>query len=643
MNWLVESIRVARFELSLFSRFPKMRIGLLGIILIPALYAFIYLESVWDPASRTAQLPALIVNLDEGTMVNGQAVTLGTDLTSTLRAKQTFGFSEMKDADAARQAVREGRALFVLVIPPEFSAAAMRAAEPGAGKLIVYTSEGNDYAGAAFAKRFATELGHQLNETLNEKRWEVVLGAVSSSGTSLAQLRESVAHLRQGTGQLASGSAMAEDGADKLVAGARKLSENVTAMSEGVKQLAAGARQLDARKPVAADLAALKSGAAQLAQGHAELAAGWPRLEEGVDALGNGAGQLRDETRNIPIVGSQIASAAGQLADGASQLKSGLRTAAEAQGRLGAGSRALSTGVNQMADGFGAYAAGASMLASRFPTDARLDELAGGARTLATHAADLDAGVGKLKGGTQQVLLGLDTLAASLPAATPTVEGTPTGLSSTVQPDIQIDAPVANNGLGFIPNFVPVSLWLGAVMTTFIFFLRRIPEEMQAAPRVSLVAGKMAVLGSINLLQVLCVLAMCQLLLGLQAVHLGGLLAAMVVSSITFMLIILLLVRVFGDMGKAIALILLIIQLSSAGGVVPTELTSDFFRAVGPWLPFTWSVKAMRASAFGALGSQWLPAVGVVGLFGAVALALGCMTRKWDFVPVEKHQPAIEL
>lgn len=69
MQILRSALAVSKLELGLFSHFPKLRVWVLGIILIPALYAFIYLNSVWDPTTHTSNLPAAIVNLDQGTQV----------------------------------------------------------------------------------------------------------------------------------------------------------------------------------------------------------------------------------------------------------------------------------------------------------------------------------------------------------------------------------------------------------------------------------------------------------------------------------------------------------------------------------------------------------------------------------------------
>lgn len=643
MRLLRSAYAVARLEAGLFRAYPKLRLSVLGIVLIPALYAYIYLSSVWDPVSRTGQLAAAVVDLDRGAQANGQPVNLGAELARTLKQRRIFGFYDEADAEHAKREVRAGRALFALIIPPDFSANAVSAAAPGAGRLVVYASEGNNYAGAGFAKRFAIDLGHQINETLNEKRWTAVLGATSASADGLTRLRQGIAALQGGAQQLEAGSAQAHAGSARLAAGAGRLAGGMAALADGVNQLAAGARTLEGRRPAAADLQALKAGAQQLAAGHDTLRHGLGQLEDGARRLAQGAGQLHDQTEDLPFVGERIGGAAGQLQAGAVRLQEGLRAAGDGTAQLAAGSQGLREGVERLADGFAAYGFGVATLAAKFPPEARLDELNRGAHALADAGGQLDGGLQRLHAGAGQLARGLDTLASALPREVPGLPGTPQGLATSVAPQVEIDAPVINNGLGFAPNFIPVALWLGAVMAAFVFHLRRLPEAARGHGPVALLLGKMGVLGSINLAQAAVVLAMCAFLLGLHPAHVAGLALTMAVSALTFMLILLGLVRAFGDTGKALALILLILQLSSAGGLMPIELTNDFFRAVSPWLPFTWAVKAVRASAFGAFGSEWGSALGVLALFGAGAFVVATFVGRWKFVPPQEHRPAMDM
>ena len=94
--------------------------------------------------------------------------------------------------------VREGRLAFAVLLPPDFSRQAVLGAEPGAGRLILYLSEGNNYAAAGLARRFAPELAHRVNETLNERRWALVFEARHGSRRDLASLRQGVDRLVDG-------------------------------------------------------------------------------------------------------------------------------------------------------------------------------------------------------------------------------------------------------------------------------------------------------------------------------------------------------------------------------------------------------------------------------------------------------------
>lgn len=643
MGWWRQIVQVLQWEAGLFTRFPKLRWSGLGICVIPALYAFIYLESVWDPADRTEQLPALIVNLDRGAQLGDQRLSIGQDVTHKLQESHLFGFRTVDDAQAARREVRSGAALFALLIPEDFTEQALAAERPGSGRLEIYASEGNNYTGAGFARRFAADLGRQVNETLSAKRWDAVLGASQTARESLQRLQEGTQQLHRGAGELQRNLQRAVQAGQQLQAGADRYAAAVASLTDGVKQLGTGVRALDARAPAAGDLQVLTQGAQQLAQGQQELLSQWSRLEPGVQQLLSGGVQLRDQSAALPLVGQRLADGAGQLVDGLVQLRQGLAAMEVAQQRLGTGALQLSRGVAQATDGFAQFSGGVGTLAGRWPPDAKLEELAQSGRSLGAATQQLAQALQQLQAGSQRLEWGLATLRAALPPDIQTLPGTPKGLAAPVEPQVMVDAPVSSNGMGFVPNFVPVALWLGAVMTAFIFHLRRLPVQAETFGRVPQLLGKLGVLSAINLVQALMVLLMAAALLGLRPVHLGGLAVTMVVSSLTFMLVILALVRVFGDVGKGVALILLIVQLSSAGGVVPIELTSDFYRWISPWLPFTWSVKAVRASAFGAFEHDWISSVLALLSFAAAAFAVGLLAGRWKFVEADEHRPAMDI
>ena len=198
MNAGRQLLYVLRLELQFFARFPKLIAATLLVVFIPALYAFIYLASVWDPASHINTLPVGLVNMDEGVEYRGQVFNAGWEVATTLHKRQTFGYQDFDNESDARAGVRSGALAFALIIPHDFSSNAIPGHQAGAGKLTVVTSEGNNFESALLARNFARELGHDVNERLNERRWRLVLLSAAGSQRSVERLRDGVNQLRSG-------------------------------------------------------------------------------------------------------------------------------------------------------------------------------------------------------------------------------------------------------------------------------------------------------------------------------------------------------------------------------------------------------------------------------------------------------------
>ena len=643
MRVLRDAFAIFRMETTLFTRFPKLKVSAIGVVLIPALYALIYLSSVQDPSAHTGGLKAALVNLDTGFVYRDQEVNVGHEVVASIREKQTFGFVDYADEDAAKRAVRRGDLSFALIIPSDFSANAVPGHAAAGGRLVMYVSEGNNYNGANIAKRFAAELGHQVNVNLNESRWTLVITTVTGSRDKLTELRKGAAALKEGAQKLDAGLTKADTGSKALASGTESLSVAVVQLTDGVKQLGAGLRTMDQQVPSTQELAAVKSGHTELMAGHAKLAQGLKDLQSGAQELNNASNQMREEASGIPLFGTRVADGASQLGDGAALLGGGLQSARLGQAQLAEGTQKLGTGAGKLADGMAALGGGIHTAANKVPADAKLEELASASRAVTSGAHELHTGLNQLKIGTKDLTMGLDMLNRSLPRDLQAPDGSARGLADSVEPVIEIVAPVLNNGAGFAPNFLATSLWLGAVMAAFLFHLRRLPHAAQSASRPARLLGKLGILGGLVAAQALVIMLMSLFLLELRVVSLAEYGLTLVLSSLTFLTIIVALTRAFGDAGKAAVLLLMVLQLSSAGGVLPVELSGGIYQAVSPWLPFTWVIKALRASMFGAFDSDWLSAWLVIGLIGFVAWVAACYVGRWQFVSQQDHRPAMEF
>jgi putative membrane protein len=611
--------RIAASDAGLLRRFRRYALAVLVIAVVPSLYALIYLTSVWDPNANTHALPVAIVNLDGGVQYRGHAVNVGEELTRGLVASRRFGFRTLADAASARQAVRRGDLAFAIVIPKDFSANAVPGVQPGAGKVTVILSEGNNYASAGFARRFAEDLGHQANEILNEQRWAQVLEVADGSGRSLQNLRNGIEQLRAGL-QALEGDLVRRNG-------------EVSQQGAGVRKAGAELRHIDEAWPPEADLKQLRSGAQRLVARQREVAQGIEQVRGAAARVSDGATalQARALSPDGPASDAEAASAPSvvELASGKAQLHEGLAAVSESSTRLGLGLGRFDIRLGKLVDGVAVAGEGIHAVAARLPQPAVLDAMPASGKALVE--------------ATNRLRFGVEMAKAVLPPEAGKPDGSARGLADSVEPAIEVLAPVANNGSAFVPNMVAMALWLGAVMIVYVFAMQTVVQEQSGAPRLARALGKFMLPAATATVQVLLILLTLVVGLGVVTTDLPSFAVTMLVAAWAFLAIVHLLVRAFGEAGKLLAVLLLTLQLAAGGGVLPIELSGGLFQSLHAWLPFTWAVRALRASLFGAFDNGWWQAWGVVAAVGATALLVAAFVGQWKLVPQAQYRPPLDV
>ncbi|WP_342616427.1 YhgE/Pip domain-containing protein [Rhodoferax sp. GW822-FHT02A01] len=643
MPWLSQILLILHLEVQSFIRYPRLIAATFLVACIPAFYCFIYLSSVWDPAARAIALPVGLVNLDQGVEYRGQVFNVGWEVAATLRKKQTFGFQDFEREDQAREQVRKGALAFALVIPKDFSSNALPGHEAGAGKLVVYTSAGNNYESAQLARSFARELGHDVNESLNERRWRLVLLNAAGSQRSVERLRDGVDQLRAGAHELSKGMGPLVNGAQQAATGSQRINNGVDQLSSGVRQLANGLRTMDAKHPRGSDLDRLRSGAEQMAAGHVELSKGMVELKTGSQAIRTSVAAFRDQAHDSILVPSKVAESLDQLHSGVTQLDAGLQTALEAQGKLAEGADALSSGVGALTTGVRAMNQGLHTMVTKLPEDSLLDELDKGTDTLQAANTALASGAVTAQQGAARLSAGLELLASSLPPAVEKPDGSAQGLANSVSPVVEVEAPVPNSGSGFAPNIIPASLWLGAGVAAFLIHVRLLPVRAQHFSGSAKLLGKITVPLVIVLLQAALLYALVVFGLRIPVAMPALFTITLALSAITFLCIVMALTRAMGDAGKALSMIFLAVQLSSSGGILPVELSGTLFSEISPWLPLTWVVRAMKICLFGAYEGAWQHPLTVMGLTCLGALVCACCLGRWQYVRPTEMRPAVNF
>lgn len=657
MRLLDDVKKVVWFDLSLFHGRKRLLLACLGVMLVPAAYATIYLSSTWDPYSKVSELPVAVVNLDQPVEARGHHVEVGASMLAGLEAKHAFTSRNVDSEAEARQLVNEGTVAFALIIPPTLSASAMEASSQTPARIRVIYSEGNNFMGATVARRFADELTRNANESLNTQRWAEVLHTVDSSRDNFEKLKVGVSRLREGAGRLdeglgqardgatklARGSERAKDGAEQLDDGAHRVADATQKLTDGVTKLGGGLRQLRDALPADEKLAKLNDGARQVADGQQQLTAG-------LDQLAAGTTKLKDGTKDLPIVGGRIAAGAGQLEAGAKQARDGSQKLANGGAQVADGVTALTTGVSRLG-------AGVRLMADKLPADEQLAQLAAGSARVADGTGALSSGLGSLRGGTRQLedglvklsdgasqlSTGLQTLEAALPSSVDGLRGDAKGLAASIQPELEPLTTVGAYGNSMVPYFLGLSLWVGVVMMGFVFQLRWFPQRVRHVRRLALVLGRLAVplvfvLGQATLLSLALTFVV-----GATVPSFWKLWLIALVTSTVFLSVLVMLVGLFGDVGKVIALLFLVFQMGASGGVFPLAMTSGFFRAANPFVPFSWVLTAARAALFGAYGGRWVEPLLVLLGFGVASVVLTALLARWKFVPRWRFTPLMDV
>ena len=189
---------------------------------------------------------------------------------------------------------------------------------------------------------------------------------------------------------------------------------------------------------------------------------------------------------------------------------------------------------------------------------------------------------------------------------------------------------VENNGSAMTPFYTTMALWVGGTLICLLIYVgisKKTEEEVGAAPRhayfgrlafilcIGAVQSALLLLGDLYFLKVQCANPVLFVLTGFLA-------------STVFLNIIYSLATSFGDVGKAIAVFIMVLQVAGSGGTFPVQMLPEFFQKAYPLMPFVHSENAFRAAMFGVYNNDWLTEMGILALYLIPVLLLGLLLRK---------------
>ena len=186
--------------------------------------------------------------------------------------------------------------------------------------------------------------------------------------------------------------------------------------------------------------------------------------------------------------------------------------------------------------------------------------------------------------------------------------------------------PIPNYGTGMTPFYTVLSLWVGALL--LISLLTTDFPSMEGIRAHEMYIGRLFTFILIGLLQTIIVTAGDIFLIEVDVSSKLWFILFGLFISVVFMIIVYTVVSIFGDVGKAMAIVLLVLQISSSGGTYPVVLLPEFFQKVSPFLPFTYAVDLMREAVGGIIWVRSLNDIFLLSLFGVIFVLVGLFLKK---------------
>lgn len=683
---------------------------IIGISVVPCLYAWFNIAASWDPYSNTGNLKVAVASADEG--YEGSLIpieiNIGDKVLSALRENTQMEWVFTTE-EKATSGVKSGKYYAAIVIPKDFSNKMMSVFSEKVEKPeITYYSNAKENAIAPkVTDKGAGAVQRQVNEVFIETVSDTTLTVLQAvSNMTQASGAETIVdnlntNLNQIAGDLTASAGLLESFSD-MTGSAQKLLNSTTEFLQTVQQQTKESRQtfqetsktfsgLDDSMDAAADSVgtALKSAEnvydqmdQVISSAFSDESADAQQIASTLDTLAGQVGNVvtaytsvRDSVAAVadkypetsPLVDAivvrmdtsiqQQKNLQSKLQDSAKGLRDAttdLGTARSELKDLAAKNRENMSGVsasykssvqkslNQLSASLTSSKQEISSLLSQ------LDQSANGIYKL-TDTADSDLSeIQKVLGDSGELLAEASDRIADTTAKLDEMEtsgdfselealisGDKSAISTFLAAPVSLDThkiyEIANYGSSMAPFYSVLSIWIGGIVLVAMLKVNVSENCTKGLKNVKLhqiYFGRFITFMIVGLFQSTLIALGDLLYLGIQCEHPFLFLLGCWFSSLVFVNIIYTLTVSLGDIGKAVSVILLVVQVAGTGGTFPIEVAPSFFRAVYPLLPFTHSMAALRETVGGMYGMNYWIDLGKLAIFLGISLIVGLVLRK---------------
>lgn len=656
----------------------------IAIVILPSLYAWLNIYSNWDPYGNTGGISIAVASLDEDyTTPEGETVNKGRDVLDDLRESTSINWVVVDTQDEAVEGVRAGDYYAAVVIGEDFTYNMYNMLTQWTGKPTITYYE-NDKKNAV-ATKITDTAASNLKQSITENYLEVLIGNIFRDASDLSQALTADDPVGSAQGLLTQANTLLLSLNQTLQAYANAGAGGGmdSALSQEVSDLVSS---MNSHTPSTGDLTATVSQIsreiyAALQKADSALQQAYQALETAVNG-GNNEAALAAADRALSAAAQELGKAGQAVSDWGHRFDGQTGSAAQAAQKaaqelseqlfgLQAQLNSLPGLVESKDDALAAVKScvdavdaltnrvGDLLTPSQSDLAQDIKDVAGQAEGMLDGLKGTAADVRTLLSQAQGLQGSLDSVLADGQAAisdasaklTELIEnldlsGTQTQLSTLVdilggdpavygqyfselvQTSVEPVYPIANYGSAMAPFYSVLAIWVGGVILVALMKVHAKPDGLLDPKPWHLYFGRYLTFLLFNELQAAVIVTGDLFILGVQCENIGMFYLTGALTSFVFSLLIYSLAISFGDVGKAVVVVVMVLQIAGSSGTFPIELLPQVYRKIYHFFPFPYAIDAVRECLCGMYGNTWLVQIGYLMLFAVAALIIGLFVRK---------------
>lgn len=641
---------------------------ILGLTVLPSLYAWFNIKASWDPYGSTKNISVAVVNNDKGTEVREKDINVGDELVKKLKENDNLGWKFVDKADAIN-GVKKGTYYASVEIPESFSKdlTSLTSDEVKKGKIVYTVNEKINAIAPKITDKGASTIQNEVNQTVVKTVSQIIFEVSNNLGIELenqlpklSNLESELIDVQSKFKDIYKTVNLASDATDKVQDLAKELKKDVpliTSTISNTKKLASDVKvflqdskgSLDKVAPVIKEDLQIVSKVSSSASSN---------ISSIIDAINNGADNIPQLIDSLSSKLSTLSSTSntvldflnklnaikpgGPLENAISSLQSinnSLNNATNAlnaiKGQIANGEKPSLDKLNSILKVVNDVNQISTSILNNFdskivnPINNIFEESFNTANEVISVLDKAQAKLPKVEDILNTTISLSDSakdnisfIRKKLPIAKSTIDELVNAMKKINSSDdvnelislLKSDAikraeflkqpvelvtdklyPVANYGAGMTPFYTVLSLWVGVLL---LMSLLSANVHGDYKP-FEIYFGRGLTFLTIAIIQAFIVSAGDLYILNVKVIDPLSFVLLSMFTSIVFTAIVYSLVSIFGNVGKAIGVILLVIQVAASGGTFPIQVTPPFFQYVNPFLPFTYAISALRETVGG--------------------------------------------